>query len=135
MITRQLVRFGLVGLFTNMLLYILYLALTSLGVGYLLSVVVSYAGGILISFVSNKSWTFKYSGSGRTAFARYFSAYLAGLGLNLLILYILVDRFGLPHQLCQGFLILLFAASFFLLQKWWIFPAEKSATNSGQPTE
>lgn len=123
----QVLRFALVGLGSNLLLFGAYLLLTAVGVRYLAAVVVSYALGILMSFVSNKSWTFRYRGAGRKAFARYLAVYLCGLGLNLLVLYVLVERFALPHPLCQGVLVLVFAATFFLLQKFWIFPAQQPA--------
>jgi putative flippase GtrA len=121
----QLIRFGIVGLASNASLYLLYLLLTASGVQYLLAVIVSYGIGIVISFASNRSWTFGFRAPGHAAFVKFVSAYLGGLVLNLLLLYLLVDRLGLSHQVCQGVLILLFAGTFFLLQKFWIFNAKK----------
>jgi putative flippase GtrA len=118
----QFVRFGLVGLGSNIILYLVYLLCTYLGMSYLLAVVISYFVGIVASFFSNKGWTFTYRGNAKAAFTRYVLVYLIGLALNLFLLYTLVERFLLRHEIVQGILIAVFAILFFIVQRTWIFP-------------
>jgi len=119
----ELARFGAVGLLTNAALYLLYLALTWSGVGHKLAMSVAYCAGVVQGFILNRAWTFRARGAERTASARYSAAYLAGYLLNLGLLYLLVDRAGLPHQAVQAALVLLIAPLLFLAQKFWVFRA------------
>lgn len=120
----QMVRFGIVGLVSNAVLYLAYLALTALGMGPKLAMTLLYAVGVAQTFLFNKRWSFRHGGAYGPAFVRYCIAYAVGYAINLGALALLVDAMGYPHQAVQGVLILLLAAFFFLLQKFWIFPAD-----------
>ena len=119
---RQLVRYGIVGLTSNGILYLFYLLLTSFGVGHKLAATLGYALGVAQTYFFNKSWSFGHTGESRAAFIRYVLAYLSGYVLNLAVLAIFVDVLGYPHQLIQGLMILLLAGYLFVLQKYWVFP-------------
>jgi putative flippase GtrA len=120
-VSRQLLRYGAVGLASNLLCYLAYLGLTRLGTDPKLAMSLLYVLGVLQTFVFNRRWTFEYSGEGRRVFYRYCAAYGAGYLTNLAVLYLLVDRLGYPHQAIQGAMILLLAAMLFLAQKFWVF--------------
>jgi len=117
----QGVRFIIVGVASNLVLYLFYLTLTTLGLGYKTAMTLLYAVGVLQTFFFNKRWTFEHDGATRTALIRYIVAYAFGYLLNLLVLLVLVDRLGLPHQWVQGLMIFTLAAMLFLLQRYWIF--------------
>ena len=114
-------RFGTVGLLSNVVLYLLYLAVTALGVGHKTAMTALYCLGILQTFVLNKNWTFRHEGMLRTTLLRYWAIYLSGYFLNLIFLIVLVDLAGLPHQAVQAALIVVIAALSFILQKRWVF--------------
>jgi putative flippase GtrA len=116
-----LVRFGAVGLLSNVLLYVGYLAITALGMGHKSAVSVLYCVGVLQSFALNKRWTFRHEGAVRNTLARYWMVYLAAYPLNLLLLAVLVDVAGFPHQMVQAVLVALIAALTFVVQKFWVF--------------
>ena len=118
---RQLVRYAVVGLASNLLCYLGYLALTALGMDPKLAMSILYAVGVLQTFIVNKKWTFEHGGTRGTAFYRYCSAYAMGYVFNLAVLYLMVDRFGFPHQVIQALMILVLAALLFLAQKFWVF--------------
>lgn len=128
----QLLRYGTVGLVSNAVLYMAYLALTSFGLGAKLAMSLLYALGVIQTFFFNKRWSFGHRGEHGTAFFRYCASYGIGYGVNLAALLLLVDQFGLPHQIVQGVMILCIAALLFLLQKFWVFrhpspsPAQES---------
>lgn len=118
---KQLVRYGIVGVGHNLVLYLGYLTLTSFGVGPKTSMTVFYGFGIVISFVLNRNWSFGHRGHVPTAFLRYFATYLGGYVLNLALLWWLVDRMGYPHAYVQAALVFVVAGFIFLTQKFWVF--------------
>lgn len=117
----QFLRFALVGLASNLVLYLLYLALTGLGIGIKLAMTLLYVVGVLQSFVFNRRWSFGHLGRRGPAFVRYVAAYGIGYVVNLLGLMLFVDWFGQPHQVVQGLLILTVAVLLFALHKFWVF--------------
>jgi putative flippase GtrA len=121
LVQRQLIRYSVVGLASNLLCYLVYLALTGLGMNPKLAMSVLYCVSVLHTFVFNKRWTFEHGGARRTVFYRYCAAYGLGYLFNLTVLYLLVDRIGYPHQIVQGVLILSLALMLFLAQKFWVF--------------
>jgi len=102
-------------------LYLAYLGLTQLAVGYKTAMSVLYAAGVCMTFVFNRNWTFKHEGHYSRAFIAYVTIYLFGYLLNLAVLYLLVDKMGYPHQWVQGCMILFLAMLLFTLQKLVVF--------------
>lgn len=118
---RQLLRYGIVGLAANALGYLLYLALTAMGLAPVLAMSLLYAVGVLQTFVFNKRWTFEHGGRGGPAFRRYVLLYLVGYGLNLALMRLLVGGLGWPHQAVMLGLVLGMPLFFFVGQKFWVF--------------
>jgi putative flippase GtrA len=125
------VRFVAVGIASNLALYLLYLIITGLGVGYKIAMTGLYVLGIAQTFIANKTWTFAHRGEVRGSLVRYLVAYGLGYVLNLGTLLIFVDKFGLPHQLVQGLAVILVALCMFLMQRYWVF-ASGSQFASGE---
>jgi putative flippase GtrA len=119
----QLVRYGFVGLASNLFGYLLYLGLTQLGLGPKLAMTLLYFVGVLQTFVFNKKWSFRFNGAATPALVRYATVYAVGYVVNLSVLMLLVDQMGLPHQWVQGAMIIVVAALLFLAQRYWVFPA------------
>lgn len=118
---RQFARYCIVGLGSNLVLYLAYLGLTALGVTPKLAMSLLYVLGVLQTFVFNKRWTFAHRGAHGAAFYRYCTAYATGYLLNLAALYLLVDLQGYPHQIIQAVMIVLLAMMLFAAQKFWVF--------------
>ena len=117
----QLIRYGIVGIVSNALAYLLYLAITVAGIEHKIAMTLVYVMGVAQTFVLNKRWTFRHDGAHKPAFVRYCLSYALGYLVNLLVLYVLVDRLGYAHQIVQGVMIIALAAMLFLLQKFWVF--------------
>jgi putative flippase GtrA len=137
-VSRQVWRYILVGLGSNAILYLGYLGLTGLGVGHKLAATGLYVIGTFHTFFINRSWTFKHAGNMRNSLLRYWIAYACGYVANILLLALLVDVAGYPHEIVQGILILVVALTLFVLQKYWVFasaqPASRHRTvRSAQP--
>ena len=122
---RQSVRYVSVGLGSNLLLYVCYLALTMHGIGHKFSMSIAYIAGVMISFFVNRRWSFGHTGSAHWALARYIGAYLIGYFLNLLILIAGVDFLEFPHQVVQAAAIVVVAGTLFIIHKCWVFAPEE----------
>lgn len=127
---RQALRYGVVGVSSNLLLYTAYLGLTTAGLSPVFAMSIVYACGVAVTFVLNGRWSFGARGLYRASFARYVAAYAAGYVINLVMLSWLVHRLGLPHAPVQGFVILLVAAFLFLAQRYWVFAPRSSSPSA-----
>ena len=123
----QLVRYGVVGLGSNALLYFGYLLLTSQGMGAKTAMTLLYALGVLQSFYFNRSWTFGHDGGVSVSFVKYVSCYAFGYVFNWTMLFLLVDLAGWPHQIVQAGLVLVTAGLLFVLQRYWVFADRKAS--------
>jgi len=117
----QVVRYGVVGVASNLLTYLIYLGITSAGAEPKLAMSLVYLMGVIQTFFLNKTWSFRFDGAMAPALVRYICLYLLGYLINFLTLWLLVDKLGYPHQWVMGGLILFMAVFFFLGQKLWTF--------------
>jgi putative flippase GtrA len=117
----QFLRYAVVGLASNAVLYAIYIVLTRTGTEPKIAMTLLYLTGVAQTFVFNKRWSFRHSGMHGPAFARYCAAYLLGYVANFLGLVILVDRLGYPHQRVQAVMVVALAVMLFMLQKFWVF--------------
>ena len=121
----QFVRYGAVGVLTNGVGYVLYLALSWGGVDPKLAMSLLYAVGVVISFLANRSWSFRHDGKLRKSFPRHLIAYAVGYLINLILLWVGVDRLGIPHEVVQALAIVVVAAILFAMLKFWVFRTRK----------
>ncbi len=119
--SRQLMRYGVVGVLSNGIGYLLYLLLTWLGMEYRMAVTVLFAVGVVQTFFFNKSWSFGHTGGTKAAMLRYWAVYGAAYFLNVTALTALVEFVGLPHQIAQAILVFLIAGLIFLALRLWVF--------------
>lgn len=123
-------KFGLAGLTaTAAHVVVLLLLVETLGVEPVLASVPAFLTALLLSFLINHRWTFLAKG----AYSRYFSRYaivsLAGLILNIAIMYSAVSLMHAPYLVGLGIVIMVVPGFTFLLQRDWTF----SAPNKGIP--
>ena len=121
MIHIQFIKYVIVGLISNSVLYFVYLLLTTYGLGHKTAMTLLYTLGVLQTFVFNKKWTFSNHGLVSKSFVRYCLSYTLGYLINLLALYYFVDILLHQHEVVQGIMILFNAVMLFLLQKYWVF--------------
>jgi dolichol-phosphate mannosyltransferase len=124
----QLFKFGLVGGSG----YVINLAVFALldqavGVHHLLAAVASFCVAVTNNFVLNRHWTFQASG-GHAGFqaARFFAVSLMGLGVNLVLLYLLVDVASASELPSQAVAVALAMPFNFIGNKLWTFGREES---------
>jgi len=122
----QLVRYGLVGIASNISGYLVYLLITYWGVEPKEAMTLLYIVGAAVGYLGNRQWTFTHKGSVLASSFRYFVTHLFGYLINFLILLMFVDRIGYPHQLVQAVAILVVAGYLFLMFKFFVFQRSKS---------
>jgi len=119
----QLFKFGVVGA-TGYVLNLLVFGLLNQGldVNHLLAAVASFCVAVSNNFLLNRHWTFKAT-EGHAGFqaARFFAVSVLALGVNLALLYLLVDVASAPELPSQAIAVA-FAMPFnFLGNKLWTF--------------
>ena len=130
----QGLRYGIVGIVSNLVLYMSYLGFTSLGVGHKTAMTVLYVVGVLQSFYFNKRWSFSHDGVASSALFRYLFTYAFFYLLNVASLFLFVDRLGLPHAWVQALTMLAIIVPLFLVQRYWVFPQASQRMSVGEPT-
>lgn len=118
---RQLIRYGLVGMVSNLTIYFVYLLITYLGVEPKTAMTLVYIIGASIGYIGNRKWTFAHHGNFTSAALRYVSAHFFGYLLNYMILFVFVDRFGYAHQWVQAVAIIIVASFLFIVFKYFVF--------------
>lgn len=123
--TRQIIvqwlRFAVVGVSNTLLSTAVFAVLFHLGVPYLLGSALAFALGALNSYTFNRRWTFRSHGPRAPELARFMGVQAVGLGVNLALLALLVEVFGIRHVFAQ--LLAFPAASIitFALSRQWAF--------------
>lgn len=130
MIRRQITRWLFVGLVTNCLLYLAYLALTRSLLEPKTAMTVVYVAGVIVGFVGHRSWSFEHSGRVDSALLRYLGSYGIGYLINLAGLGFGISMLGLRHELVQATMVVTVAVVMFLLQKYFVFREPRSATGA-----
>ena len=124
----QLVRFGVVGTgatFTHGLTFVGTIELGHLAP--LIANLVAFSIAVLVSFVGHLSWTFRrqrQQGLARStegAFVRFVLVALAGLLLNTLVVFAVVNVLGGSYLIALGLMVTLVPLAVFGLSKRWAF--------------
>lgn len=95
----RLSRYGIVGLATNLLLYVLFLLLIGLDVSAVTAAGLCYVTGVCISYFLNRKWTFGSGASHGRDLPKFLLAYGIGLCSTLVTIGILIR--WLPPELAQ----------------------------------
>lgn len=66
----QLLRYGMVGVLSNLVGYLLYLAITGAGVEHKLTMSLLYVVGVAQTFFFNRRWSFRHEGAHGPALLR-----------------------------------------------------------------
>lgn len=128
----QLLRYGLVGVVTNLALYCLYLLIAYLGIEPKKAMTISYVSGVFIGFVGHRKWTFMHKGALLGSGARYFIAHFFGYLINFLVLLIFVDKLGYSHQWVQAAAIIVVAGFLFVTFRYFVFPKVEGSAGGNE---
>lgn len=102
---RELVRFGLVGGFNAATYFGGYTGLVIVGVPYLAAAFIAFLGSASVGYWLHEHWTFKGATPTVRGWVSWLAAQGAATGLNLALLALLVDGFGVDSILAQAVLM------------------------------
>jgi putative flippase GtrA len=122
---RQIIRYGVVGLLSNLLGYLVYLLITWLGVDPKLAVTLFYPLAATIAYSGHAKYSFSYKGGHASGFSSYVVTHVFGYLLNIASLFFFVDVLLYPHQLVQLCNIFLVAGFLFVAFKYFAFQSGK----------
>jgi putative flippase GtrA len=120
----QLIRYGIVGVTTNILGYGVFLLVTSFGVDPKSTMSSFYVLGAVLGFFGNKKLTFSHTGNLYGSIFRYIIAHTIGFTLNFMLLTVFYEWYGYPYQYVQAVAVFVVAANLFVLFKYYVFPPE-----------
>ncbi len=120
-IIKQVLLYGVVGVANNVLGYLLYIALTYMGMEFKTAMTLLYVIGVAISFFSNRKIVFKHTGNVHKAVLRFCFAHILGYALNFSLLSFFVGRMGYPHELVQAAAIFIVAGFLFIFMRLFVF--------------
>jgi putative flippase GtrA len=120
---QQLIRYGIVGIASNLIIFLFYLVITNFGFSPKCAMTIAYFAGVVQSFIFNRDWTFCHTEKVSAAWVRYVTVYGIGYLFNFVFLMVFVDHMNLPHQWVQGAAIVMVAILLFFAQKLWVFPS------------
>ena len=119
---RQFVKYGLVGASNTIVNFVVYSIGVTIGIHYLIALVLGYAVGALNSYLLNRHWTFRAGHIAHTtAGTRFALVTSAAIALNVALLYVLVHHAGIAKTPAQAILVLPILAVTFPINRWWSF--------------
>jgi putative flippase GtrA len=122
-LTRQLIRFSLVGVVNTLVHFCVFYVLYSWADFYhLLASAAGFCVAVTNSYLMNKFWTFNSLDTDiRKEFSRFFIVSLIALCINLMSMALLVERFQIAPPLAQLVTIIITLAVNFTGNKLWSF--------------
>ncbi len=118
----QFVKFGIVGISNTLITFAVYTVLLKVfGVWYIAASAIGFIVGATNGFLLNRRWTFAdHVGDAYTPL-RWAVVQSAGLGLNLVLLYLLVHDAGLDELVAQAIATIAVTITTFLVNRAWTF--------------
>lgn len=117
------VRFLIVGLAnTSVGLLIIYLGKWLMGLDDIAANMVGYSCGLILSFVLNKRWSFRYSGSSGPALFRFFLVILVAYLLNLGLTLVAINSLGINSYFAQALGVVPYTVITYFGSRYYVFP-------------
>ncbi len=127
---RQFLKYGLVGASNTIVQFVVYGVLVTLGLHYLVALVLGYLAGALNSYILNRHWTFRAGHVAHsTAGSRFALVTACAIAVNAALLYLLVHHLGIAKIPAQAILVVPILAVTFPINRWWSF------AHPGGPTD
>jgi putative flippase GtrA len=119
---RQFIKYGLVGASNTIVNFVVYSVGVTIGIHYLIALVIGYAVGSLNSYILNRHWTFQARNIAHTtAGSRFALVTVCAIAANLGLLYVFVHHLGISKIPAQAILTLPLLAVTFPINRWWSF--------------
>lgn len=118
----QFVKFGIVGVSNTLISFAVYtLLLKAFGVWYVAASGIGFAVGAVNGFLWNRAWTFRGHVGDALTPVRWFTVQSCGLLVNLGLVYLFVDGFGLGKLTGQAATVVVVTVLTFFANRAWTF--------------
>jgi len=118
----EALRFGSTGIAATLLhLLIAFAAAKGMDLSPYAANAAGFASAFIVSYLGHFYWTFGHRAGHRRYLARFLVLSLSGYGLSNLIIWLVVERAGLPFVLALPWIALAVPAFTFLSAKYWAF--------------
>jgi putative flippase GtrA len=118
----QVSRYSLVGILNTLTtLLVIYGLKAGFDTGDYWANAAGYGVGLIMSFYLNRSYTFGHDGAVSGAAARFLAAFATCYAINLAVVAVLVDGFGVNGYLAQPCGMVSFTVSFYILLRMHVF--------------
>ena len=121
-ILKQFIKFGLVGTSSAIVDFaILNLLVLIFHLNVYLSATISFVLAVTNGFIWNRLWTFKSEGVKTLEYSKFMFVNIIGLGMNLGIMFVLIQYFGLWYNFAKAVAIVIVMFWNFYASKRWVF--------------
>lgn len=121
---KQLLKFALVGVLNTSLGYaVIFGCMYAFGLGAVVSNVIGYACGLVVSYSLNRNFTFRSAAARRAEMVRFVAIFLLAYLANLGVLLLLIRRFGMHEGAAQAVAGVAYFGLSFVLNKYYVFRA------------
>lgn len=118
----EIIRFLLVGVVNTLVgLVVIFGLKFFLQAGDVLANAAGYLVGLSVSFLLNRSWTFRHRGNVGGAAVRFFAAFIIAYAINLSVVLTLIEWWSVNGYLAQALGVPPYTVTFFLLSKYFAF--------------
>src|SRR5215470_385640 len=93
---------------------------------------IGYAFGLAVGYGLNSTWTFEYRGRALAGIGRFAIAFLLSYGLNLLVVWCLINRAAVNSYVAQALGVLPYTLCFYLLCRSFVFPDKAGRVQAAQ---
>jgi putative flippase GtrA len=127
---QKMARFAVVGGGITAFNYVLYLAMIEAGFHYLVPTTIGWILGVVVSFFSNKYWTFERSGAPRIPeVGGFFVGYVLQLVLGSAGIFALIDVLGVDHRIAFPVNVVLTATFSYIFLNRVVFGVPRPASH------
>ena len=131
-IFKKFLSFNLVGLVNTAITYGIYALAVAIGVNHFIALGLDYAFGLIISFLLNKNLTFRIREKTDTRmFLKMIIAYVPSFLINMVLLWLFIDVFGMNKYLSQFMALALVSLFSFFMQHTFVFNYRNKDKNDG----
>ena len=123
---KQLLKFAMVGVLNTTLGYaVIFACMYVLGIDAVVSNVIGYAFGLVVSYSLNRSFTFRSAADRRAEMVRFVAIFVLAYGANLGVLVLLIHRFGFHEGAAQAAAGVAYFGLSFILSKYYVFRGDR----------
>jgi putative flippase GtrA len=120
-VDRRFLRFAVVGGSNGVVTVVTYSLLLAIGVAYPIAAIIGYMAGIVNGYTWNRLWTFETGRFHLPEFSRYLAVQGSGLGLNLVLLFALIEGVGMAKGISEVFSLIPVVLLTYLFNRSWTF--------------